>query len=728
MENAKDMIQQQVIAALQTLGISNTDLATEVTKDIMRQTVYWEKPLPDNERLIFVRLFSPVVMREEVFLGNVLFNDFLAKVFARVVIQTGGQASLVANDLENYYFLLRTTADLPVLANELGNEVERNLPELFFGEPDPQRGIYGSLSHFFSGTDSRMESFPVYAVPEFLTLPLEQRVRQHLLNLLRKEDLEKYIKIVVTTFAFLYGRSSGGSGDAQSFANFVYHLATESSYGGLITVEKVKKVFNITSVSKETIKESFDNAHYSTKDLKDMLVSLLNEMGKQIDAGDKTWLLPFVIKDQKLVKISKPEYRKELLSIIHIGHLHFEVQGDGFSNSNLLECRLCGVKPTAARNSMVLLGTGAFLRHNQRVRRPVESDPIACLRCALFSWLQQKLLGTTRIPIGGSPPKLPMVPKSYNLIFHYGRHSDEEVAHLAQQIDRVWELVSKHRAAEVVSREIEQARRILAQKAEKEQDAKKRAALEAELEQKETELQQAQAAVAQVEDNMLADFPWMRDLGASPVPSENPALDIVGNLQLSESKVERHVLGLGMGSYRMILFVLPQIRPPRDKGHEFSQSRFSNSWITVTAFLSFLNHLCGCDGPFYYQSLPMLSPEALQSGLFYVRNQAIRAEEVQRRYAAIYDLAWKLVWQRGPEGFVKKVVLAEKLLADPMGTFSAVMRNSLILGQRKGGSYKRLKAEYRQDWGAQDLTEYARFIQQFTNLLGGESYGSTSRP
>lgn len=724
MENAKDMIRKQAITALQTLGISDTDLAAELTEDILRQTVYWEKSLPDGSRLLFVRLLSPVVMREEVFLGNVLFNDFLAKAFARVVIQAGGQAALVANDLENYYFLLRTTADLPVLADEFGNEVERSLPELFFGEPDPQQGIYGSVSHLFSGTDSRMESFPVYAVPEFLALPLERQVRQHLRDLLDKKDLEKYIKVIVTTFAFLYGQSSGGSGDAQSFANFVYHLATDSSYGELINVEQVKKVFNISSVSKDTIKESFDKGQYSTEDLKDMLLSLLDEMGKQNDAGDKKWLLPFVIKDRKLVEISESEYRKEILSLIQIGYLHFESQSSAFSNGDLLECRLCGVKPTATRNSMVLFGTGAFLRHNQRVRRPIESDPIACLRCALFSWLQQKLLGTTKISIGGSPPKLPMVPKSYNLIFHYGNHPDEEVVHLAQQIDHVWELVSRHRAAEDVRRKIYEARKPLVQKVEKEQDAEKRAALEGELKKKEAELQQAQANVVQVEDEILADFPWMCDSGTSPVPSENPVLDIVGNLQLSESKVERHILGLGMGGYRMILFVLPQIRPPRDpenkKPHDFAQSRFSNSWITVTAFLSFLNHLCECDGPFYYQSLPLLNPETLQSGVFYVRNQAIRAEEVQRRYAAIYDLAWKLVWQRGPEGFVKKVVLAEKLLADPLGTFSAVMRNSLILGQKKkkekGGAYKRLKAEYRHDWGAQDLTEYARFIQQLVNL------------
>jgi hypothetical protein len=171
-----------------------------------------------------------------------------------------------------------------------------------------------------------------------------------------------------------------------------------------------------------------------------------------------------------------------------------------------------------------------------------------------------------------------------------------------------------------------------------------------------------------------------------------------------------------MGGYRMILFVLPQIRPPRDaKEHDFAQRRFSNSRVTVLALLSFLRETCGCDGPFYYQSLPMLGPGAFQRDTFYIRNEPIRVEEAQKQYDVITQLAWRLIWQRGPEGFVKKVVLAEKLLADPLSTFATVMRDSPILGQTKGG-YKRLPGKYRRDWRAQDLTEYARFIQQLAKL------------
>jgi hypothetical protein len=172
----------------------------------------------------------------------------------------------------------------------------------------------------------------------------------------------------------------------------------------------------------------------------------------------------------------------------------------------------------------------------------------------------------------------------------------------------------------------------------------------------------------------------------------------------------------------MILFILPQLRPPRSKkkgeppaDHYLTQCRFSDSRVTVTALLAFLRQLCGCDGPFYYQSLPTLTPEGFDPNTFYIRNKAINANKALKEYEVVTQLAWKLVWQRGSDGFVQKVMLAEKLLDDPLGTFAAVMRDSAILGQREG-KYKKLGGQYRTDWQAQDLTEYAKFIQQLSNL------------
>ena len=89
-----------------------------VADSIIRQNVYWEQPLSDGKKLLFIRFFTPVVQRDEVFLGNVLFNAFLSKAFARAIITSElGNVELVANDLENYYFLVQTDFDISQLSN-----------------------------------------------------------------------------------------------------------------------------------------------------------------------------------------------------------------------------------------------------------------------------------------------------------------------------------------------------------------------------------------------------------------------------------------------------------------------------------------------------------------------------------------------------------------------------------------------------------------------------------
>lgn len=137
--------------------------------------------------------------------------------------------------------------------------------------------------------------------------------------------------------------------------------------------------------------------------------------------------------------------------------------------------------------------------------------------------------------------------------------------------------------------------------------------------------------------------------------------------------------------------------------------------MTVTALLSFLRELCDCDGPFYYQSLPTLTPDGFNPNTLYVHNEPINIKKAQNEYEVVTQLAWKLIRQRGGDGFVRKVVLAEKLLEEPLGTFSAIMRDSAILGRTKG-NYKQLAGGYREDWKAQDLTEYAKFIQRLLKL------------
>jgi hypothetical protein len=92
-----------------------------------------------------------VVRREEVFLGNVLLNDFLSKALIRAVEQKGlGRMALLANDLENYYYLYHGRAVLEEVAEAFQQEVLHSLPDLYFGDEDPGRGIYGDVGRMLT--------------------------------------------------------------------------------------------------------------------------------------------------------------------------------------------------------------------------------------------------------------------------------------------------------------------------------------------------------------------------------------------------------------------------------------------------------------------------------------------------------------------------------------------------------------------------------------------------
>lgn len=703
MENIADIVKLQAQDALRRLGVSGTVSTERVADSVLRHAVYWQEPLPSGNQLLFLRLCSPAVQREEVFLGNVLFNAFLSKAFARAVGDSLGQAELVANDLESYYFLVRTAVGVPQLADAFRAEVERSLPDLFFGEQNEARGVYGGLSGMFTFRKSDFEPFPVYAVPQFLAPHLERAVRRELDRLLAPDIFPDRVRTALATLAFFYGRNGG---DTQSFPNFVDHLVNDKDCEGLLKASQVKRAFNISSTDKPAIKQSLDDGTYSAQGLRSLLAELAQAFQNRIDNGSTKWFMGFLHKDEKFVALGPSDYLDVVLAETQVGYSPFVGMGD----RNAVPCRLCTVASASVEERYVTTGLNSFRFNNQNIRKQSEK---VCARCALYSYLAQKLLGTEMVLAGG---KLPQVPKTYNLIFHYGKHTEEDVAKLTKQIDLVWDLVRQHRGTDQVRREAAQQVRDLQAKYEREKKAEKKSAIADELAQAQTVLEKAQAAVAEVEEDILEICPWLKETGVSPVPADNCSLDALSNIQLSETRVERHILGLGMGGYRMILFVLPQIRAPRDaKEHDFAQRRFSNSRVTVTALLSFLRELCGCDGPFYYQSLPALTPEAFRRDMFYIQNEPVSVTQAQNEYQLVTQLAWRLVWQRGSDGFVRKVVLAEKLFQAPLGTLAAVMRDSAILGQTKG-NYKQLGGGYRDDWKAQDLTEYAQFIQRLSEL------------
>lgn len=789
MASVEDILREQAHEALTALGARGLVTAEHVANSVLRRVVYWEKPIAGGEKLVFVRFFSPVIQREEVFLGNVLLNDFLSKAFRAAADAHSAGVRLVANDLESYYFLVRTALDATQLAEAFRAEVECRLPDLFFGVQDATRGIYGSLEVMLDFDKANVEPFPVFIMPKNYVGRLERSVRESIQRKIAKTPLNRNPTSIMANLAFFYCRDGE---EMQSPPRFLGRLAfrhgvilpstleaalnipkTEQSQV-IELIERISDEGELTSRQGRALRDLvlqiadnvaiptrfgwlavflagakkagtqeanweweldgvtrllsktassdpqdvFDDivkgviAHRlshidlcSPKALRDLMREAVEKLGEKVDADAETWRMPYVA--DKFLPYTERALVHTLLDGVSLGYHTLSVLHETVD----VGCRVCGIRRMEAQDKSILMGQNTHKFHNQSGKQTGSEAPKTCLRCATCTYLMVKLTGSEAI---GQP----QVPKMNNTIFHYGRHDDAGVEVLTRELDLIWNLVRTHQDREREVWDIRKAVSELKKKWEAEKTEEKKGVLAQHLQVKEGELEQAEARLERASDDLFKVCPWLEE--PTP-PSESCGLEVLSVGKLGEARTERHVLGLGMGGYRMILFVMPPLKPPRGKKGEppsdpyLAQRRFSDSRVIVTAFLSFLRELCGCDGPFYYQSLPALTPDAFQRDTFYVRNQPIGVDQAQSEYGVVTQLAWKLVRESGPDGVVRKVVLAERLLEDPLGTFSSVLRDSEIMGQTEG-SYKKVGGKYREGWRAQDLTEYARFIQRLSRL------------
>lgn len=80
---------------------------------VLERAIYWEKKLEGSkfDRLVLFRFCSPVVMREEVFLGSVLLNCLLSRSTLHACDGDDlSKIAMVGNDIENFYYLWATNA------------------------------------------------------------------------------------------------------------------------------------------------------------------------------------------------------------------------------------------------------------------------------------------------------------------------------------------------------------------------------------------------------------------------------------------------------------------------------------------------------------------------------------------------------------------------------------------------------------------------------------------
>jgi len=646
---------------------------------------YWEQQLPDGSHLALIRFFSPVVRREEVFLGNVLLNDFLSKALSRAVEKNGlGRMALLANDLENYYYLYHGRAALEKMAEAFREEVLTSLPGLYFDDEDPGLGIYGDVGRMLTFYKSNIEPFPAFAVPPDLLSHLLHKVNERLRQLAEKKDTN--INIILAVLSFFYSRDGA---EMQSFYAFLRRAMEE----GLLPPDAMRAVFALgpgDDFDKDVFTERKKAQVVDRDQLQAAITGFLKNVRQTKDQEGIEMLAANLA--GKMPALSLAQVVDALAQGTQLGFLPLGGKREKVDLQGRLPCRFCGIDAAIILEKNITGGFGAGRFYNQSPKlRPFEEA--LCARCGVGGYLMTKLLG---MHIARPQPKSKdfPVPKQYNLVFHYGHHDETGAQRLTTKVDGIFRVMDRYRTQAWEEKRPFSIQYVQEQLANDSDERRAPQELEPE-----GELSEKEALAVLFADDAVA-----------------PGLEALGQMR---ADVQAHVLPLGVGHYRLLAFILPQLRPGRDEALDFSQRRFSRSRLATFTLLALLRKLCACKGPYYFQSAPTLAPGGFDHNTFYVQGKAYNADEVIRHYSAIVNFARRVAKRReGHSLLADWILLSDRLVNDPLGAFSDVLRDSPLRGgdDLQNARYRRISNEFIGGTGMVDGIEYLKLMDQLKRL------------
>lgn len=754
---------------IESRNLADIAPVADLVEMVLGGALYWETPLTNGRRLMLVRLSNPVTMREEVLLGNILLDDFMNKSVAYAIDEAElGEVLPITNDLENAYYLILTQSDLATISQVIQDYIMVHLPDLFFGSEDAERGLHGGLKKMFDFMKSDFDPFPYYAVPEFLAPELEKRVRHILGELLEGrffvEDRRRKVKKVTPTFrtaqatmAAFYGRTSGSEGDAQSHPMFVARLASDEYK--VFTVAEVRRAFHIEDadlqaildekinkkrrfkpkdmahravelgieieekdvtawfvarvmqelveskyiestasviVLKQAIQSAINTAQFDEEAVRKLFRKAIGAFSANIESStdpvstppEESWFLPFIRHKGKLSPASLDDYRAMLFHRVMFGPLLWSL---GPTQAGLPACRVCGDQGAAIVEINILMGADINKFFNQSPNYKSENRHI-CARCALHSYLGTKLFGSTSVG------KFP-VPHRSNLIFHYGHHSAAEAKRIGEQINIIRDMLRQVRNARVAV--WEENKKI------KHEEKKRRFG----------SAEEENVAMAALNEKLEKGTITTEEMERLKALWKNMADRVAQAREIVESVRSAHVVDIGIGEQRLIVFALENLYDERD----LAQKRFARNRVAVFTLLALLQDMCGCDGPYYFQTLPRIDVEYSAPGVFYIGHHEIEAAKYRRQYETLSLFAHRVIPGYGLAAFKKRLKLAEDLAKRPLETFSAVLRDSPIRPGEESDKYRRFaggrdKVRFDKNLGVFDSWSYLEVLHVLRDL------------
>lgn len=679
-------ISHTVDQVLRSRGLEDAANSSDIARFVSDGTTYWEKALPDGSHLALIRLFSPIVRREEIFLGNVLLNDFLSKALIRAANGVSlGCIAFLANDLESYYYLYNGKSSLEEIAERFREVVAQSLPELYLGDESIDRGIHGGLDRMLTFYKSNIEPFPAFSIPRLLLPDLLVKAN----NVIRRIAAEKEsnINVLLSVLSFFYARNGA---EMQSVHAFLDRAISE----GMLHKEDICAAFALNPddmLTKDAYMERKKGDVIDRPKLKECVDRFLLEMDGLIMQGPTSAeeVAPYL--SEKMLPATVNQIADSLLSSVQLGFFPFLKDDNKKSvpSKKDLPCRFCGSDRAVIVEKNITGGFGAGRFYNQSSKGAPFQEAL-CARCGVSSYLVTKLLGMHNAKPQPKSKDYP-VPRQYHIIFHYGKHDAEEVIHLQNVICDILDLIGEFRRSAIEKKQLFSLESL---KVELVNRAAERRAQET------IELLTAEDALAA----LIADDETV------------PGLEILAQIPQNE---RAQILPLGLSDYRLLVLVLPRLQHGTKEGLDFVNHRFSCSRLAAFTLLAFLRKLCGCDGPYYFQSVPALSSGGFNYNTFYVCGVAENADEVIRRYSTMVNFARRVSKYRDGHSLLADwILLAERLEDKSLETFSDILRRSSLRGgdDLSEAKFKRLSNEFVKGTAMIDGMEYLKLAEQLKRL------------
>lgn len=622
---------------------------------------------------ITIRVSSKVVMKDEVYLGYLLLNKYLGRLFERV-IERKFEGFRIYSDLENFYYLCPYSEQLRKLPEYAKKQFRTDLPLILFCDEEDTDNleVLGYFKNLIALGQFNWDVFPLYMMPKEYKQDLKHKLKTILNDLREKEDFPNFIGCLSYFFSALTTPPFGKEMQSPAWflLRFYYDRIKNEN-----KKEKLKRILQHCGLTKSEIENMpHDVGRLMTKlkgELKRLSKGAMNSMMNFF--LDDVWdQLGFPHQGWKFTELSNFD---DVIDSCMIVSPYFVIAKSYVGK----ECSICGFGRPTISDTNIMFGVGKE-RYCKLWEKGVtkikgkKHHRLACIKCGLASYLKLKLIGCMWTRVGGG--KRNPLPRRFMVILHIGQHSEKDVDYLSKMFVAIHERVREFHDKVGKLRELREVVEKLTRKIGEYKNLKR-------LRELKEEKEKLEVKAKKLGDDVRVLRMWV---------VENVPL-ILRERERGWREIERRCIPFYIGKeYGIYAFLLPKAPSGIVEGKdlEFYQKRFDESRVVILSTIGYLSKMCKCDGDYYYMCLPTTMS---MRRTIHIPGYECSVDKAINYYAVLVNLVSDLYGAR--EGLDRKFLLAERYAKDPIIEFTHFLRE---WKQKK--RYYNLKQDFKYDFNA----------------------------